>query len=166
MGTLLPQVLLPQLSGDCHLCEQMQNQALQGMIMTRLGEAYLMRGDVEQSHDLARQGLALTRNAQYSTGIVMSQRALGRLALARGALAQAESHFQEALQHCASTQRPYLLGGIHLDLARLAYAKGNSEAVTTYLHEAHVLCSALRIPKRVEHTTQLARELGVSLPVP
>jgi hypothetical protein len=36
-----------------------------------------------------------------------------------------------------------MIGILYLDPARLAYAKGNSEAVTTYLHEAHVLCSAL-----------------------
>ncbi len=38
-----------------------------------------------------------------------------------------------------------MVGILYLDLARLAYAQGNSEAVTTYLHEAHVLFSTYHL---------------------
>jgi hypothetical protein len=57
-----------------------------------------------------------------------------------------------------------MAGAYSLDLARLAHAQGNPEAVTTYLHEALTLFSTLHLPRWVEHTTQLASELGVSLP--
>jgi hypothetical protein len=56
-----------------------------------------------------------------------------------------------------------MVGALSLDLARLAHAQGNLEAVTTRLHEALRLFSALHLPRWVEHTTQLASELGVSL---
>jgi ATP/maltotriose-dependent transcriptional regulator MalT len=132
--------------------------------MAHLSRAYLLRGDCEQALDLARQGLALARAAQFPTGISTALRTLGRVALARGALAEAETHFQEALKIRTTTRNRFMAGAYSLDLARLAHAQGNPEAVTTHLYEALTLFSTLHLPRWVEHTTQLASGLGVSLP--
>jgi hypothetical protein len=137
---------------------------MQALIIPRLGEAYLVRGDIGQAYDLARQGYALATEAQVRLGMRTALRALGRIALARGALAEAETHFQEAFRLCDATQERYGLGILHLDVARLAHTQGNPESVAFHLHEAQTLFSALRLPKWVEHITQRARELGSSLP--
>jgi hypothetical protein len=76
---------------------------------------------------------------------------------------EAESYFQEALQIQTTTEKRFMTAVYSLDLARLAHAQGNAVAVTTRLHEALTLFSALHLPRWVEHTTQLAGELGVSL---
>jgi tetratricopeptide (TPR) repeat protein len=155
---------MPVLEQAAQICEQMQYRALQSLSMAHLSRAYLLRGDLEQALDLARQGLALARAAQFPTGISTALRTLGRVALARGALAEAETDFQEALQIRTTTRNRFMAGAYSLDLARLAHAQGNPEAVTTHLHEALTLFSTLHLPRWVEHTTQLASELGVSLP--
>jgi ATP/maltotriose-dependent transcriptional regulator MalT len=155
---------MPVLEQAAQLCDQMQYRAIQGTVMGHLGRAHLLRGDFEQAHDLARQGLELARAAQYPTGISTALRTLGRIALARGALAEAETHFQEALEIQTATGKRFMAGAYSLDLARLAHAQGNPETVTTHLHEALTLFSTLHLPRWVEHTTQLASELGVSLP--
>jgi hypothetical protein len=151
---------MPALEQAAQLCDHMQFQALKGSIMAFLGRAHLLRGDLAQALDLAGQGLALVRATQYTAGIIEALRSLGRIALARGALAEAATHFQEGLQLCSGR---YGLGRFYLDLARLAHAQGNPEAVSPHLHEALTLFSALQLSRWVEHTTQLASELGVSL---
>jgi tetratricopeptide (TPR) repeat protein len=157
---------IPLLTQAAQLCAQMQNRAQQGLILAYLGRAYLMCGDVEQAQDLARQGYTLATAAQYKSGIGVALMMLGRIALARGAVAEAETSFQEARQLYTTMRGRYGLGLVYLDLARLAHAQSNSEAVITHLHEAQTLFSALHLPKWVEHITQLAHELGVSLAVP
>ena len=154
---------IPVLEQAAQICEQMQYRAVQGMSLAHLSRAYLLRGNLEQALDLARQGLALARTAQYPSGISTALRTLGRIALARGALAEAEGHFREALQIQTTTEKRFMAAVYSLDLARLAHAQGNPEAVTTHLREALALFNALHLPRWVEHTTQLASELGVSL---
>jgi DNA-binding winged helix-turn-helix (wHTH) protein/class 3 adenylate cyclase/tetratricopeptide (TPR) repeat protein len=153
----------PVLEQAARLCDQMQNRALQGWVLCHLSRAYLLRGDPVQALDLAGQGLALARAAQNPTVIATALRTMGRLALAQGALVEAETHFQAALQLQTATERRSMVGVLSLDLAQLAHAQGDPEAVATHLHEALTLFSALQLPKWVEHTTQLASELGVSL---
>lgn len=154
---------IPVLDQAARLCEQMPYRAIQGLSLAHLSRAYLLRGDLAQALDLAHQGLALARAAQFPTGISTALRTLGRIALARGALAEAEAHFQEALQIQTTTEKRLMTAVYSLDLAQLAHAQGNAEAVTTHLHEALTLFNALHLPRWVEHTTQLARELGASL---
>jgi class 3 adenylate cyclase/tetratricopeptide (TPR) repeat protein len=154
---------IPVLEQAARLCEQMQYRAIQGLSLAHLSRAYLLRGDLAQALDLAHQGLALARAAQYPSGISTALRTLGRIALAQGALAEAEGHFREALQIQTTTEKRFMAAVYSLDLARLAHAQGHPEAVTTRLHEALTLFSALHLPRWVEHTTQLASELGVSL---
>ena len=153
---------IPVLEQALQVYNQMGYRALQGLLMVRLGEAYLLRGDVEEADGLTHQGLALTREAPYRHGIGVAHSVLGQIALARGRLSEAETHFQEALDLFTTGHQHHFLGIVHLDLARLAHAQGNLKAVATYLHEAHTLFNASRLPKWVEHTAQLANELGVS----
>ncbi len=93
----------------------------------------------------------------------MAERSLGRIARASGALSEAETHLNEALQIFASIQARFEVGRTRLALAELTHAQGDREAMATHLREAHHLFSVLRVPKYIERTARLARELGVSL---
>jgi tetratricopeptide (TPR) repeat protein len=125
---------IPALEQAVQLCDHMQFRALKGSIMAHLGRAHLLRGDFAQALDLARQGLALARAAQYTAGIIGALKSLGRIALARGTVAGAETHFQDLRQLFTATEGRHGLGLFYLDLARLAHAQGNQEAVATHLH--------------------------------
>jgi tetratricopeptide (TPR) repeat protein len=88
---------------------------------------------------------------------------LGRIALARGSLSEAETYLNEALQIFHSLQARYDLGRTHLDLAAVAHAQGKKAEAATDLRHAHRLFSASRVPRYVERTEQLAKAFGVAL---
>ena len=50
-----------------------------------------------------------------------------------------------------------------MHLAALAHARGAEDAARTHLREARGLFSSMRVPRGVERTEQLAREMGVRL---
>jgi tetratricopeptide (TPR) repeat protein len=129
--------------------------------LTFLSEAYLLNGQLEKARHLAMQGLEGIRVAQYRLGIGWAQRSLGRIAQAKGALSEAETHLNEALETFASIHARYFVGRTHLDLAALAHAQGKREAAATHLQEAHSLFTDLRVPRYIERTEGLAKEFGV-----
>jgi len=137
---------------------------LQGWFTTFLGEAYLLSSQIDKARNLVLQGLEITKDVKLWYGISWAQRALGRIAQARGNSKEAEAYLQEALQTFVAIQARFEVGRTHLDLAALANATGNREATTTHLADAHALFTALQVPKYVARVEQWAREIGVALP--
>ncbi len=136
---------------------------LQGWFMVFLAEAHRLNGQLDHALDLARRGLQMTKAASSQYGVGWAERVLGRIAQSRGDLAEAEARFTEALGTFSSMQARYDLARTHLDLAALAHARENRDAVAKHIQEAHQLVGALGAPRRVEATRRLASELGVPL---
>jgi predicted ATPase/class 3 adenylate cyclase len=154
---------IPLLEQSVQQLRQFQNMQMQGRFSAHLSQAYLARGDLEPARDLAQQALDISTSTAFPNGIAHAQRALGCIDQASGALVEAATHWHAAMRIFASTQERWWVGRVHLDLAALAHAQGNQEAVATHLTEADALFRALQVPTYVERTAQLARELGVSL---
>jgi hypothetical protein len=131
--------------------------------MTFLGEAHLVSQTIEKARDLAEQALTITREAKYLFAVGWAQRSLGRIALARGVVSEAETYLTQAFETFASIQARFALRCCRLDLAKLADAQANREAVAMHLRQAHRLFQLLRLPRYVERTTRLASRCGVSL---
>lgn len=93
----------------------------------------------------------------------LALRALGRIAMTRGAFSEAEVHLRQAFAIFSSIRARWFVAHTHLDLTALADAQGNREGVTTHLKEALLLFKALRVSRYIERTEQLAREFGVPL---
>jgi len=55
------------------------------------------------------------------------------------------------------------MGRTHFFLASVAYALREREPAGAHLKEAHSLFTALRVPKYIERTEQLAREFAFPL---
>jgi tetratricopeptide (TPR) repeat protein len=134
---------------------------LQSWFTVFLAEAHRATGHDAKAFGLATAGLQIATAAKFPVIVGWARMILGRAARARGALSEAETHLKTALQTFTSTHSRYELGQTHLDLAALARAQGNGEAVVSHLKEAHRVFTALRIPKDVERTEQLAREYGI-----
>jgi hypothetical protein len=96
--------------------------------------------------------------------VASTQRTLGCIAQARGDLVEAGARLRESLDTLAPTGSRSWPAQIHLDLAALAHGQGDRDAVSAHLAEAYSLFKAVRTPRWVERTEQLAREFGVSLP--
>jgi class 3 adenylate cyclase/tetratricopeptide (TPR) repeat protein len=129
-----------------------------------LSEALRASGQTEKARDVALESLEIARdiNSLYASG--WARRVLGRIAQAQGAISEAEAQLEEALDDFVRVHSRFEAGRTHLDLVELAHTQGKQEAATRHLAEAHSLFTALRLPKHIERTQQLARECGVPLP--
>jgi hypothetical protein len=108
--------------------------------------------------------LTLARDVGFQFVIGLAQRALGRIAQARGARTEAATHFTAALQTFTAMQARFEHARTQLDLAALAQAQGNLQAATTHLTEAHTLFQTLQVPRYVERVAQCANAFDVPLP--
>lgn len=126
-----------------------------------LAETHRITGEFEQAHDLAQQGLRIATDAKFPVGVGWARQVLGRIALAKGALSEAETQLSESLLIFTSIHSRYELARTHLDLAALAHAQGSKEAVVTHINHALDLFTTLKVPKYIERTEQLAKAFGV-----
>jgi DNA-binding SARP family transcriptional activator len=142
---------------------QFQSRHVEAYLTPFLAECYLIAGDAERARDAARRALEISRSVDYIVGVGYAERALGRIAHARGQLVEAGAHLERARATFASIEATYHLARTHLDLARLAHARGNRPGVRAHLDEAARLFTALGIARWTTRVTRLARELGVRL---
>src|SRR5437867_7735075 len=112
---------------------------------------------------LALQGLARSTDAGSIYGIGLADRALGRIAYAKGDLTTAGTHLDRALHTFASMETRYDLGRVHLDLALLAHAEGDEDGAANHLHQADQLFSTLRLPSHRARVHKPSQNL--SLPI-
>jgi len=128
-----------------------------------LGEALLLTENVERARETGLRALEITGDTKYLYAFGCAQRALGRIARAGGALAEAEDRLTGALRTFDAIQARYEGGRTHLDLAAVARAQGNYGAISFHLRDAHQVFRALRVPNYVERTERFAQGLGMSL---
>jgi class 3 adenylate cyclase/tetratricopeptide (TPR) repeat protein len=152
---------IPLLEQSIQQWEQFRFPQLQGWFTALLGEAHLLRGEVEKGQDFACQGLAITRDVAFSYGVGVAQRVLGRSLQASGTLAEAEMYLKEALQSFTTMSARFEIGRTHLALAELAHARANSVTAAQHLSTAQSLFEALQVPGYVAHTTQRAKAFGL-----
>jgi DNA-binding NtrC family response regulator/tetratricopeptide (TPR) repeat protein len=136
---------------------------LEGRFMTFLGEAYLVGGQVEAARELVSEAMRLSAGASYSYGLGWARHAMGRIALAGGDLAAADTYLTDALETFTRTYARFLVARTRLSLAGLAHARNDRPEVARQLDAAYAAFRMLRIPHYVAETERLARELAVSL---
>jgi len=131
-----------------------------------LAEAYRLNGQLHEARAAARDALDISKDAAFPLGVGVAQLSLGRLAQSAGALDDAHMHLDDALQTLTAIRARYWVARAHLDLASLAGARHDRATAVTQLQGAHALFTAMHVPRYVERTEQLARELGLSLGEP
>jgi class 3 adenylate cyclase/tetratricopeptide (TPR) repeat protein len=154
---------LSVLESAVQAAQQYRSQQVQSWFKVLLGEAYRLHNQLEQSQDLAMQGLELARRIKYPWGSGLAQGTLGRIAHTSGNLAEAAMHLQDALATFEAMPARYDLARTHLDLASLAHTQEHHAAATTHLSTAYAWFKKLQVAKWAERTEQLAQEYGVTL---
>ena len=155
---------IPLLERSVQRLGEFHYRPFQGWFSVFLAEAVRRERRLERARDLAMQGLVITRDADFRTGVGWAQQILGRIARDRGALDEAQAHLAAARETFTSIHSRYELGRTHLDLVALAQTRGDREQVVAGLTTAYALFRGLRVPKYVERAARLARELRVALP--
>ena len=154
---------IPLLEQSVKQLGQFRFPQFQGWFMVFLAEARCLSDQHQEAHDLAMRGLEITKAAKFSYGVGWAHRTLGRIAMVKGFLAEAQTHLDGALRIFGQHQARYELARTHLDLAGLAHARGDRDVAATHLREAHNLFRALLVPKYVERTERLARAFAIPL---
>jgi tetratricopeptide (TPR) repeat protein len=154
---------IPLLEQAIQQLGQFRFAQFQGWFMVCLAEAHRLNGQIEEALAFAVRALAITRDVNSRYGAAWAQRALGRIAQAKGDHAEAAIQLGEALRIFASIEARYDIGRTHLDLAQLAHAQEQQAEAATHLKKAHSLFVASRIPRYVERTEQLAKAFDVVL---
>lgn len=138
-------------------------QQLLGWFSAFLAEAYLLSARPEEARELSSQALAVTEEVHFRYGTGLAQRSRGRIELAGGNPAEAEAWFERARESFQAIEAPFEEARTRLDLAGAAHARGDSDEAARQLGLAYQVFRELRVPKPMERTEGLARELAVSL---
>jgi ATP/maltotriose-dependent transcriptional regulator MalT len=118
-----------------------------------LAEAYLAAGDAARANEAARRARALARETAFPYGAGLAERALGRLAGARGHHDEAARRLGDALETFRAIDARYEQARTGLDLAALARARGDAPAEQAHLADARRLFQALGIPRDAGEST-------------
>ncbi len=155
---------VPTLEEAVQLADRVRSLQWRQYFRTWLADAHRLAGRLGDAREAARRTLEGCTQLTFLIGVGASHQVLGRAAQAEGMLPEAEHHLTEALRTLAAIEARFELGRTHLDLAALAHARADRDGAASHLGAAHGLFRRLRVPRFVERTEQLARELGAPLP--
>jgi tetratricopeptide (TPR) repeat protein len=141
-------------------CERMRYRLGQGRFASMFSVALLMQGHLDAALAMAQQSLTLFGAIHHSHGIGLAQRALGRIAQARGMLGEAEQAYSEALTAFAAMSAHYELGRTYLDFASLTATQGNQTATLAHLNAAHALFKSMQLPQYVQRIASMLQSQG------
>jgi tetratricopeptide (TPR) repeat protein len=123
-----------------HLLEYLAagNQDVLGHILTRLGEALLCMGRVEEADVMARRLLNLVKSRESSGHLAHARRLLAETAASRHSLEidQAETHYQDSLALAEELGMRPLQAHCHRGLGKLYSQTGHIEQARTELTTA------------------------------
>jgi class 3 adenylate cyclase/tetratricopeptide (TPR) repeat protein len=124
-----------------------------------LGEAYLGAGRPDDARRAAAEGLRLGEALAYPWAVGIAHRALGRVALAEGDLAEAARHLDEARATLERIGARFELAVACLVGAELAAQAGEHEIAQERLAECLESFTRLNAPRYVERAARLAGEV-------
>jgi tetratricopeptide (TPR) repeat protein len=122
-----------------------------------LAGAYRSAGRVDEAREAAERALSLSRRLGYPWSTALAQRELGRVALASGDLAGAESRLGEALEAFIGMDAVFEAAVTRLDLAELARRRGQDDEAARLLDVCRGSFTELGSPSYVARTESLAR---------
>ena len=136
----------------------------QGLFTAYLSDALYLMGDLARAKSVAAEWLGLESSGRFHYGVGLVRRLLGRVAVAEGALTEAEGLLRQARDVFVSIEASHEVGRTELALAELAHAQENPEACRAHAVQARALFRRLGAPRYVERTERLAAGWGVPLP--
>ncbi|MEM8930339.1 MAG: AAA family ATPase [Acidobacteriota bacterium] len=125
-------------------------QQIEGWFSVFLAEAHLARGETEAAHEAAEAGLTAADGSKFLYGAGLAREMLGRVALAAGELAGARSDLEAARSRFEELEMPFGVARADLELALLARAEDDGEAVERYRAKALEGFNELGLPRWIE----------------
>jgi ATP/maltotriose-dependent transcriptional regulator MalT len=129
-----------------------------------LADAYVRTGELEEARSTALDAQRAAEETGCRWVVALTQRTLGRAALAGGDLGAARSALCDARARLEAIDCRFDLALTHLDLAQLARRQGRDPGPS--LAAARALLDELPAPLYRERARRLAAELGLEDPAP
>jgi DNA-binding SARP family transcriptional activator/tetratricopeptide (TPR) repeat protein len=126
--------------------QRMPFRSAVGRHMAYLSEAYLLAGEHDRARKSAEQALELGLADRNQLIIGLSERALGRIALATGRPVEARAHLPRALGAFTECEATFEAGRTHMDLADLFTAENHPSTVCEHLAVAGEIFAAANVP--------------------
>jgi tetratricopeptide (TPR) repeat protein len=145
------------------LADRVRSLQFRAWFRTMLAEAYLSLGEVDKSHAVVTAALQASTTADFLIGTGLAQYVLGRIALGRGALADAQRDLEAALSAFACVGAQFEQARTHLELAIVAQKQAHGDAASRNLDAARSLFVALRLFQHAERAEHLHESLGPTL---
>ncbi|MBI1735324.1 MAG: sigma 54-interacting transcriptional regulator [Candidatus Rokubacteria bacterium] len=134
----------------------------QGWFIVFLAEAHRLLGRLEAAVGLATQGLRIGTESHSPWGIGCAERALGRIAQARGALDETDRRLGAAYRLFTDIGARYDAARTSMDLATLAHARRDAAGVRRHLAEARRTFAELHVDRYVARADALATQFGIA----
>ena len=129
-----------------------------------LAGAYRSAGRIDEAREAAEGALSLSEELRYPWSIALARRELGRVDLAAGKLAAAETRLGQALEAFSGMDASFEVAVTRLDLAELAGLRGDLDDATEQLERCRKSFAALGAPTYLDRAETLARRLDLALP--
>ena len=139
-----------------------RSKQVQLWVVNALGSAYLEAGKQEAAAERALE--ALTRAEELGVPRAPVLLLAGRVAMAQGAISQARSYLDEALNFFVAGQQKPSEAQAHVCLAILEHESGDAAATHRHLEAASALFDGMGAAWFASRTIVLAEGLGIQLP--
>jgi tetratricopeptide (TPR) repeat protein len=150
---------IPMLEEATRQLSRFQFHQFRALFTAFLAEAHQLAGESDRALDLAVQALGTSAGATSPYALGLARRALGRIHAARGSLADATLHLDQAVRTFASLESRYDLARAHLDLGLVARSGGHGDVAAGHLRKALELFTAMGVSRYVERTRALLAEV-------
>jgi len=131
---------------------------LESWSVCRLVDVYVREGHLEIARDLAHSMIKTSTTQTFPLFGALAKRALGRVALLRGSVSEAQTHFQEAIDNFSVIEANYEAARTHLDLANLSHRCNDDREAMRHLLSARHLLESMRVPIYLERIERLAAQ--------
>ncbi len=148
------------------LADRVRSLQFRAWFRTMLAEAYLLSGELAKSEVVVQEALVASTGSEFQIGIGLSRQVLGRIACAKGDLAEAQRQLAEALEILSSVGAGFELARTHHELALAAREQQQDAAAARHLRLADEAFASLGMTKHSERIRGLAERWGVSLDDP
>ena len=150
---------LPHLERSAAGLAKLALRQVQGRVQAWLALAHLACGHLDEARAAARQSLEAARIADCRDVMAQAQSALGRIAAAAHAVAEARGHLMDALAGFEEIGARFEAARTRLALSELALSEGDRAAAGAELDRARELFLALRSGPFVARVDALRRSL-------
>ena len=143
-----------------------RGRQMDGLLAALLGEAYLIKGDLERAAALASRAHTAAVVGGFSVAVGYAERVLALVAMARGDRTEGESQLRRAIQTFASVDARCQVARSRLALAEVLAARDARDEAREELRSARDAFRQMQAACLVERAERLAGAVGVRLDAP